>query len=75
VSASAAARIRADDTTLYDIGDSRQTIENNLQTTLDSLSNWCKCNGMLINTTQTKVMLITTHQKRARLTSEILILI
>ena len=53
----------ADDTTLYDIGNSHQTIESNLQTALDSLANWCKCNGMLINTTKTKVMLITTHQK------------
>ena len=37
---------------------------------LDSLAKWCKCNGMIINTTKTKVMLITTHQKRATLTTE-----
>ncbi|MCU7801469.1 MAG: hypothetical protein KZQ70_15395, partial [gamma proteobacterium symbiont of Lucinoma myriamae] len=62
----------ADDTTLYISGETLATVERKLQKALDSLANWCKCNGMLINTTKTKVMLITTHQKRASLTRELL---
>ncbi len=31
---------------------------------LDNLNVWCKNNGMVINSAKTKVMLITTHQKR-----------
>ena len=57
----------ADDTTLYISGETLEIIERNLQVALDCLSKWCKCNGMVINTTKTKVMLITTHQKRASL--------
>ena len=57
----------ADDTTLYVVGESLETIERNLQVALDCLAKWCKCNGMLINTAKTKVMLITTHQKRTSL--------
>ena len=54
----------ADDTNLYVSGESLEIIERNLQIALDCLAKWCKCKGMLINTTKTKVMLITTHQKR-----------
>ena len=60
----------ADDTTLYVIGKSLETIQRNLQVALDCLAKWCKCNGMLINTTKTKAMLITTHQKRTSLTND-----
>ena len=54
----------ADDTTLYVIGKSLETIRRNLQVALDCLAKCCKCNGMLINTTKTKAMLITTHRKK-----------
>ena len=57
----------ADDTTLYISGETLEIIQRNLQVALDCLAKWCKCNGMVINTTKTKVMLITTHQKRASL--------
>ena len=60
----------ADDTTLYVIGKSLETFERHLQVALDCLAKWCKCNDMLINTTKTKVMLITTHQKRTNLTND-----
>ena len=50
----------ADDTTFYFIDTSQACIEQQLQTALFKLSEWCKENGMLINTTKTKVMLITT---------------
>lgn len=57
----------ADDTTLYYIDKSQARIEQQLQTALHKLSEWCKENGMLINTTKTKVMLITTPQRRVNL--------
>ena len=57
----------ADDTTLYCTGRSQACIEQQLQAALHKLSNWCKQNGMLINTAKTKVMLLTTPQKRIHL--------
>ncbi len=59
----------ADDTTLFDIGQSQNVIESNLQNSLVTLTEWCNCNGMIINTSKTKVMLITTYQKRTILNS------
>ena len=60
----------ADDTTLYVIGKSLETIQRNLQVALDCLAKWCKYNSMLINTTKTKAMLTITHQKRTSLTND-----
>ena len=57
----------ADDTTLYDIKNSKDLIEQSLQIALTQLRIWCKNNGMLLNATKTKVMLVTTDQKRQRL--------
>ena len=54
----------ADDTTLYYTDKSQACIEQQLQTALHKLSEWCKENGRLINTAKTKVMIITTPQKR-----------
>ena len=64
----------ADDTTLYETGISRLAIESNLQIALNNLSDWCKVNGMAINTSKAKLMLITTHQRRAVLDSDELLL-
>ena len=60
----------ADDTTLYDVQDSMEQIENNLQTTLNSLKIWCRQNGMILNSSETKVMLVTSNQKRERLPND-----
>ena len=49
------------------ISNSQHFIEQNLQAALEKLSLWCKRNGMLLNTDKTKVMLITTSQKRLHL--------
>ena len=57
----------ADDTTIYDIQYDKQVLENNLQRSLILLQQWCKENGMLINTDKTKVMFITSRQKRCNL--------
>ena len=65
----------ADDTTLYMIGETQDYIEQNLQIALQNLSEWCKLNGMLLNTEKTKAMLITTSQKRLHLHNDILHLI
>ena len=60
----------ADDTTLYDVQDSMEQIENNLQTALNSLQIWCRQNGMILNSSKTKVMLVTSNQKRQRLPND-----
>ena len=52
-----------DDTTAYDIQSNMQ----NLQNALLLLNKWCRENGMVINTDKTKVMLITSRQKRSNL--------
>lgn len=57
----------ADDTTIYDIQESEQLIEHNLQASSLILEKWCKLNGMVLNTEKTKVLLITTPHKRAKL--------
>ena len=55
------ADLYADDATLYDIQNSIEDIENNLQIALDRLNTWCKCNGMFLNSSKTKIMLVTTN--------------
>ena len=60
----------ADDTTLYDVQDSMEQIENNLQSTLNNLHIWCRGNGMILNSSKTKVMLVTTNQRRLRLPND-----
>ena len=62
----------ADDTTLYDMQDSMEQIENNLQSALNNLHIWCKENGMILNSSKTKVMLVTSSQKRQRLERDVL---
>ena len=57
----------ADNTTIYQISSSQHFIEQNLQAALEKLSLWCKHNEMLLNTDKTKVMSITTSQKRFHL--------
>ena len=60
----------ADDTTLFDINSSKNVIQANLQKALIQLDAWCKCNGMIINSAKTKVMLIATAQKRGKLSDD-----
>ena len=62
----------ADDTTLYLVGETQDYIEQNLQMALQNLSEWCKLNGMPLNTDKTNAMLITTSQKRLHLHNDIL---
>ena len=62
----------ADHSTMYQISNSQRFIEQNLQAALEKLSLWCKHNGMLLNTDKTKVMLITTSQKRLHLHNYVL---
>ena len=60
----------ADDTTLYFIHTSQEIIEQNLQAALNELQLWCKNNGMILNSAKTKVMFVTTNQKRQRLSND-----
>ena len=59
--------IYADDTTLYDVQNSLEQIESNIQIGLDNLHVWCREIGKIILSLKTKVMLVTTNQKRQRL--------
>ena len=54
----------ADDTTLYDIGLDKDMLANNLQHSLNLLKIWCHKKGMIINIDKTKIMLISSRQKR-----------
>ena len=60
----------ADDTILHEKGKSISNIKNKLQISLNNLQEWCKNNEMVLNTAKTKVMLITTRQKRVHITKE-----
>ncbi len=57
----------ADDTTISDISFSKDILQQNLQHSLDILETWCKENGMVLNTEKTKVIFITTPQKRTKM--------
>ena len=61
----------ADDTTLSATGKTQEDIKVKLQLALDRLKKWCKSNGMVINTTKTKVMLITTKQRKSHLENNV----
>ena len=63
------ADLYANDILLYDIQNSLEIIEQNLQFDLNLLHFGCKSNGMLINSKKSEVMLVTTNQKRQRLNS------
>ena len=54
----------ADDTTIYEQNVDISTLQSNLQKSLNLLHDWCRKNGMVLNTLKTKVMLITSRQKR-----------
>ena len=66
------ADLYADDTTVYDAQFDLNELKANLQKSLIVLRKWCKQNGMLLNTDKTKVMLITTRQKRLHINENIL---
>ena len=63
---SVAVDLYADDTTFNDFQNDIDELETNLQLTLNSLQDWCRQNGMAINTekTHTKIMLIPAFQHR-----------
>ena len=53
-----------DDTTFYDFQYDINKLESNLQYALKALHTWCRQNGMVLNIDKTKVLLITSRQKR-----------
>ena len=57
----------ADDTTMYEQQSDMTTLQWNLQNSLNILHEWCRKNGMVLNTLKTKVMLMTSRQKRNNL--------
>ena len=62
----------ADDTTFYDFQSDVFQLETNLQHALNLLRIWCQQDGMVLNTDKTKVMLITSRQKRLSLQNPVL---
>ena len=63
----------ADDTTIYFSNHDKLVLERNLQNSLDCLQMWCRGeNGMILNIDKTKVMLITSRQKRTVLNDAVL---
>ena len=63
----------ADDTTIYDVQTDKAVLSANLQTALNLLKTWCRENGMLLNTDKTKVMLLTSRQKRTLFTGNFIV--
>ena len=61
-----------DNTTVYDAQVDLNILETYLQTSPLALHNWWKQNGMLLNTEKSKLMLITTRQKRQYVSENIL---
>ena len=66
------AGLYADDTAVYDAQFDLNELKANLQKSLIVFRKWCEQNGMLLNTDKTKVMLITTRQKRLHINENIL---
>ena len=62
----------ADDTMFYDFQFDIIELETNLQHALNLLRIWCRQNGMVLNTDKTKVMLITSRQKRPSMQNPVL---
>ena len=62
----------ADDTTIYEQNVDISTLQSNLQKSLNLLQDWCRKNGMVLNTLKTKVMLITSRRKRNNLYESVL---
>ena len=71
-STSTSVDLYADDTYFYCSSHDKLVLERNLQTSLDCLQRWCHENGMMLNTDKTKVMLITSRQKRTVLNDAVL---
>ena len=67
-----ASDLYADDTTIYDIHPDLETLRSNLQESLLILQRWCCQNDMLFNTGKTKIMLISTRQRRISLDASLL---
>ena len=71
-STSTSVDLYADDTYFYCSSHDKLVLERNLQASLDCLQRWCHENGMVLNTDKTKVMLITSRQKRTVLNDAVL---
>ena len=62
----------ADDTTFYDFQFDVLQLETNLQHALNLLRIWCRQNGVVLNSDKTKVILITSRQKRLSMQTPVL---
>ena len=71
-STSTSVDLYADGTYFYYSNHDKLELERNLHASLDCLKRWCHENGMVLNTDKTKVMLITSRQKRTVLNDAVL---
>ena len=71
-STSTSVDLYADDTYFYCSSHDKLVLERNLQASLDCLERWCHENGIVLNTDKTKVMFITSRQKRTVLNDAVL---
>ena len=62
-------QLYADDTLLFYSGDSISDIEFHLSQDLNNMINWLENNFLFLNYAKTKVMLVGTHQRLARVTN------
>jgi hypothetical protein len=60
-----------DDTTIHTSHTNLSTISQSLQKSINTLGEWCNLNHMSLNPHKTKLMLLTTRQKRQILTTQL----
>ena len=60
-----------DDTTIHTSHAKLNEISNSLQNSINSLDEWCNLNHMSLNPQKSKLMLLTTRQKRQNMTSKL----
>ena len=60
-----------DDTTIHTHHSNVHDISQSLQQSINTLKEWCKLNHMSLNPLKTKLMLLTTRQKRQSLSSDL----
>ena len=70
LSASNIVDMYADDTTITTTGKCLDDVKGNVDTLVNEAESWCKGNCMALNMEKTKGMLITTRQKRRRLSKD-----
>ena len=59
----------ADDSTSHSSGKTINELNDKLSTAMEDIQQWCSSNGMVINRTKTKSMVVSTYQRAVRIGS------